>query len=139
MDPNGFDFFSQDPISSAAGNIWSLQPSASGPSHGSVPRAGVDTLDLNTQAASGQEFPHLHEYGAFLQGGGEEGAGRGRGSGLPPIRAPCSLGVRAGRGGAEPSRGAPRARQLNFGAAGGRAGHGGNGGSSSCIVGGGLG
>ncbi|BAS73828.1 Os01g0693600 [Oryza sativa Japonica Group] len=139
MDPNGFDFFSQDPISSAAGNIWSSQPSASGPSHGSVPRAGVDTLDLNTQAASGQEFPHLHEYGAFLQGGGEEGAGRGRGSGLPPIRAPRSLGVRAGRGGAGPSRAAPRARQLNFGAVGGRAGHGGNGGSSSGIGGGGPG
>ncbi|BAT17256.1 Os12g0501801 [Oryza sativa Japonica Group] len=112
MDPNGFDFFSQDPISSAAGNIWPSQPSASGPSHGSVPRTGVDTLDLNTQASSGQEFPHLHEYSAFLQGGGEEGAGHGRGSGLPPIRAPRSLGVRAGREGAGPSRGAPRARRA---------------------------
>jgi hypothetical protein len=66
MDPNGFDFFSQDPISSVAGNIWPSQLSASSPSHESVPRASVDTLDLNAQAASGQEFPHLYEYGAFL-------------------------------------------------------------------------
>ncbi|KAG2596141.1 hypothetical protein PVAP13_5KG141200, partial [Panicum virgatum] len=69
--------------------------------------------------AAGREFPHLHAYGAFLQGHGEEGAELDHGSVYPPPRAPRTLGVPhlapgLGRGWAAPP--APRARQLQFGA-----------------------
>ncbi|RLN30161.1 hypothetical protein C2845_PM05G24070 [Panicum miliaceum] len=65
-----------------------------------------------------EEFPHLAEYGNFLHGGGGGDQGlSGRESGLPPIRAQRTLGVRtqcvAGGGGVAA---AGRARQLNFGA-----------------------
>jgi hypothetical protein len=93
----------------------------------------VKPLDLNSQALPGEEFPHLHDYGAYLQGDGEAQDGRGRGSGLPPCRATRSLGVpnqRAGGGVGWAAKSEPRARQLNFGvstlAAGGHGG--GNGG-----------
>ncbi|RLN09752.1 transposon protein, putative, CACTA, En/Spm sub-class [Panicum miliaceum] len=79
----------------------------------------------------GEEFPHLHDYGTYLRGNSEEGAGHDWGSGLLPPRAPRSLGVpnqRAGGGAGWAARGAAlHARQLNFGAsssvAGSRGGH----------------
>ncbi|RLN30898.1 hypothetical protein C2845_PM05G16830 [Panicum miliaceum] len=129
MEGGGFDLFSQETMSSG-GKVWPSQPSATGPAHTPAPRASLDSLDLNSQAPQGKEFPHLHDYGAYLQGDGEKRAGRGRGSGLLPPRAPRSLGVsnqRAGGGFGWAARGALRAHQLNFGAssaaAGGRGGH----------------
>ncbi|BAS85632.1 Os03g0665301 [Oryza sativa Japonica Group] len=89
MEGGGFDFFSEDPNPS----VWPSQPSATGPGHAPPPRAGVDALDLNSQVAPGEDFPHLHDYGSYLQGDGEDGARRGRGFGLPPTRAPRTLGV----------------------------------------------
>ncbi|KAG2577043.1 hypothetical protein PVAP13_6NG077930 [Panicum virgatum] len=69
--------------------------------------------------AAGREFPHLHAYGAFLLGHGEEGAGLDHGSVYPPPLSPRTLGVPhlapgLGHGWAAPP--APRACQLQFGA-----------------------
>ncbi|RLM80128.1 hypothetical protein C2845_PM12G15620 [Panicum miliaceum] len=118
MEGGGFDLFSQETLS-ADSNIWPSQPSATGPAHAPAPCVGLDSLDLNSQAPQGEEFPHLHDYGVYLRGDDEEGAGRDRGSGLLPPRAPRSLGVpnqRVGGGAGWAARGALRARQLNFGA-----------------------
>ncbi|RLN30702.1 hypothetical protein C2845_PM05G28050 [Panicum miliaceum] len=129
MEGGGFNLFSQETLS-AGGNVWPSQPSATGPTHAPALRAGLDSLGLNSQEPQGEEFPHLHDYGVYLRGDDEEGAGRGRGSGLLPPPAPRSLGVpnqRAGGGADWATRGALRARQLNFGASssagGGRGGH----------------
>ncbi|KAG2620339.1 hypothetical protein PVAP13_3NG173050, partial [Panicum virgatum] len=128
--------------------------SATAPDHAPAPRAGVDSFDLNSQVPPAENFPHLHAYGAFLQGHGEEGAGLDHGSIYPPPRAPRTLGVPhlapgLGRGWAAPP--AQRARQLQFGAsssAGGSSGRAGDdmppwpahgGGSSSGADGGGRG
>jgi hypothetical protein len=133
MDGGGFDLYFHEQSSSTGGDAWPSQPLATGPAHAPSPRAGIEPLDLNSQASSGKEFPHLHDYDAYLQGDGEARAGRGRGSGLPPSCATRSLGVpnqRAGGGAGWAAQSAPRDRQLNFGAstsaAGGRGG--GNGG-----------
>ncbi|RLN40809.1 hypothetical protein C2845_PM01G14200 [Panicum miliaceum] len=130
MEGGCFDLFSQEPLS-AGSNVWPSQPSATGPAHAPAPRAGLDSLDLNSQMPQGEEFPHLHDYDTYLRGNSEEGAGRSRGSGLLPPRAPRSLGVpnqRAGGGASWAARGAAlHAPQLNFGAsssvAGSRGGH----------------
>ncbi|KAG2556768.1 hypothetical protein PVAP13_8NG149400 [Panicum virgatum] len=105
---DGFDFF-----------YTTSQTSATAPDHAPAPRAGVDSFDLNSLVPPAENFPHLHAYGAFLQGHGEEGAGLDHGSVYPPPRAPRTLGVPLlapglGRGWAAPP--APRARQLHFGA-----------------------
>ncbi|EAY76984.1 hypothetical protein OsI_04940 [Oryza sativa Indica Group] len=73
MEGGGFDFFSEDP------SVWPSQPSVTGPSHAPPPHAGMDALDLNSQVPAGEDFPHLHDYGSYLQGDGEDGARRGRG------------------------------------------------------------
>ncbi|RLN34199.1 hypothetical protein C2845_PM03G07440 [Panicum miliaceum] len=115
MEGGGFDLFSQQGGPSAAGFNFLSQGSGS----------GAAALDLNSQAASApaaamDEFPHLAEYGDFLHGGGGGGNDQGlsgRESGLPPIRAQRTLGVRSqcvAEGGAAAAAG--RARQLNFGA-----------------------
>nr|BAD15851.1 hypothetical protein [Oryza sativa Japonica Group] len=44
MEGGGFDFFSEDP------SVWPSQPSVTGPGHAPPPHAGVDALDLNSQA-----------------------------------------------------------------------------------------
>jgi hypothetical protein len=128
MDGGSFNLFFHERSSSAGGDAWPSQLLMTSPTHAPSPRAGVQPLDLNSQAPPGEEFPHLHDYGAYLQGDGEAQVGRGRGSGLPPSRATRSLEVPNQRAGGAQS--APRARQLNFGAstsaAGGRGG--GNGG-----------
>ena len=143
---DGFNFF--------PANTQPSQTSATGLGHAPAPRAGLDSFDLNSQVPPAENFPHLHAYGAFLQGHGEEGAGLDHGSGYPPPRAPRTLGVPhltpgLGRGWVAPP--APRARQLQFGAsssAGGGSGGGGDamppwpdhgGGSSSGAGGGGRG
>ncbi|BAD87741.1 hypothetical protein [Oryza sativa Japonica Group] len=72
MEGGGFDFFSEDP------SVWPSQPSVTGLGH-APPHAGVDALDLNSQVPAGEDFPHLHDYGSYLQGDGEDGARRGRG------------------------------------------------------------
>jgi hypothetical protein len=73
MDGEGYDFFSQE---SAAGNTSAGTASGHG---GSAPLRAGEEFDLNSQAAN--EFPHLGEYGAFLQGDGDgdQLVGRGRG------------------------------------------------------------
>ena len=88
MDGGGFDLFSQQP---GGGFNFRSQASSSGGAQAS--RVGVDDLDLNSQAAQAAElFPHLAEYGNLLQGGGDQGELRGRGSSLPPLRAQRTLG-----------------------------------------------
>jgi len=82
---DGFDFF---PV-----NTQPSQTSATGLGHAPAPRAGLDSFDLNSQVPPAENFPHLHAYGAFLQGHGEEGAGLDHGSGYPPPRAPRTLGL----------------------------------------------
>ena len=119
MDGDGFD-------------LWSSQPSASGPA-----RAG---LDLNSQAPAAEGFPGIRLYEDFLQGDDVELIpGCGRGSGLPPYRPP-----RAGAGDAWVTPTPQHARQLLFGgsssAAAGRGGGNGGGytGRSSSGAGGGV-
>ena len=77
---DGFNFF--------PANTQPSQTSATGLGHAPAPRAGLDSFDLNSQVPPAENFPHLHAYGAFLQGHGEEGAGLDDGSGYPPPRAP---------------------------------------------------
>ncbi|KAG2649947.1 hypothetical protein PVAP13_1NG145219 [Panicum virgatum] len=64
---DGFDFFSA--------NMQLSQTSATGPGHAPALRAGMDSFDLNSQAPSPKNFPHLHAYGAFHQGHEEEELG----------------------------------------------------------------
>ncbi|RLN35166.1 hypothetical protein C2845_PM03G03130 [Panicum miliaceum] len=61
-----FDLFSQEPLS-AGSNVWPSQPSATGPAHAPAPRAGLHSLDLNSQMPQGEEFPHLHDYDTYLR------------------------------------------------------------------------
>ncbi|RLN40694.1 hypothetical protein C2845_PM01G04820 [Panicum miliaceum] len=126
MEGGGFDLFSQEPLS-AGSNVWPSQPLATDPAHAPAPRAGLDSLDLNSQVPQGEEFLHLHDYDAYLRGNNMEGAGSGRGSSLFPPRAPRSLGVpdqRAGGRAGWAARGAAlHARQLNFSASSAAAGN----------------
>ncbi|CAL4909936.1 unnamed protein product [Urochloa decumbens] len=95
------DDFSQE---NSAGNSWPASR------HGNPQAAGgFEDFDLNSQAAD--EFPHLDEYGAFLQGRGLPPQ--------PPLRAPRSLGVPNQRAGSDfgwAGRAPQSARHLNFGA-----------------------
>jgi hypothetical protein len=77
MDGGSFNLFFHERSSSAGGDAWPSQLLMTSPTHAPSPRAGVQPLDLNSQAPPGEEFPHLHDYGAYLQGDGEAQVGRG--------------------------------------------------------------
>ena len=47
--------------------------------------ASAGVLDLNSQVQAAEGFPHMQEYGAYLQGDDDEAAGRGHVSGPQPL------------------------------------------------------
>jgi hypothetical protein len=115
MEGNGFDPRSHEESSYAGANSKSSQPPPTGPVHG---RAAPTALDLNLRAP-GEGFPAPGQYQNILQGDDFElFDGSGRYSGLPPLRAPRSIGVpdqRVEGWDGRASRTTQSACHLNFG------------------------